>query len=82
MTGNVKKLMGDKSFGFIWGENGTQYFFHRNDYLGHWQDLCDDFQRGATIKVEFQPLDRHPKGPRAENVGRENFPDAARLSTR
>lgn len=30
MTGTIKKIHAEKSFGFILGEDGKDYFFHRS----------------------------------------------------
>ena len=68
MKGHVKKLLADKGFGFIQAENGTNYFFHRQDLLGDWEDIKHRFGNGSIIQVEFKPIDKSPKGPRAENV--------------
>ncbi len=66
MTGVIKNIMMAKGFGFIKTDKGTEYFFHREDYLGHWQDLVDDVMKG-TVEVEFEG-GQAPKGPRARNV--------------
>ena len=59
--GTIKKLVADKGFGFIKGEN-EELFFHRSGVEGV---AFEDLQEGQT--VEYQ--DGHgPKGPRAENV--------------
>lgn len=62
MTGTVKRLVSDKGFGFILGEDGVEYFFHRSS--------CEDFNAlGAGERVSFQP-GAGQKGPRAEDVER------------
>ena len=59
--GTIKKLISEKGFGFIEGEQG-ELFFHRSALQeGNFEDL----REGQT--VEF--TEGHgPKGPRAENV--------------
>ena len=59
--GTIKKLISEKGFGFIEGEQG-ELFFHRSALEeGNFEDL----REGQT--VEF--TEGHgPKGPRAENV--------------
>ena len=59
--GTIKKLISEKGFGFIDGEQG-ELFFHRSALEeGNFEDL----REGQT--VEF--TEGHgPKGPRAENV--------------
>jgi CspA family cold shock protein len=34
MTGRIKKIVSDKGFGFITGDNKKDYFFHRSDLDG------------------------------------------------
>lgn len=57
----------DKGFGFITGEDGTEYFCHKSAFRGKWFTLMDEVKRGKTIKVEFKKGDDR-KGPRAEEV--------------
>ncbi len=73
--GRIIKLLTQKGFGFIaWGE--TEYFFHRDDFTGHWNDLIEDFEKLGYVDVTFKETP-NPKGPRAAEVRREKFPDAA-----
>jgi cold shock protein len=68
-TGTVKKVVADRGFGFITGEDGKDYFFHRDSLQSPL-----DFDRlfgGEAVAFDIQA---NPKGPRAANV-RE--PDAA-----
>jgi CspA family cold shock protein len=59
-TGTVKKLIADKGFGFIAGDN-KDLFFHRSAVEGSFEDLREGDQ------VEFT-RGEGPKGPCAENV--------------
>jgi CspA family cold shock protein len=62
MNGTVKKIVGDKGFGFILAQDGTEYFFHRS--------ACANFEGldlGTKVSFEVVPS---PKGPRAEDVRR------------
>jgi len=62
-TGTVKKVISDRGFGFITGEDGKDYFFHRD---GVERPL--DFDRlmgGERVTFEVQPSQ---KGPRATRV--------------
>ena len=62
-TGTIKKVVADRGFGFITGEDGKDYFFHRNGL-----QLSLDFDRLAGGEpVEFE-VQQSPKGPRAVNV--------------
>ncbi len=63
MNGTIKKLVYDRGFGFISGEDGAEYFFHR-EQLGGGTDFS-----GLTAgqRVTFDKQDG-PKGPRAVAV--------------
>jgi CspA family cold shock protein len=62
-TGTIKRLVEDNGFGFIAGNDGTEYFFHRSAVEGH---AFDDLREGD--RVEFEPEPVAPKGPRAKLV--------------
>lgn len=62
MTGTVIRLMSDKGFGFIKGEDGREYFFHRS---GVAQGGFDGMAQGD--EVSFTPT-QAAKGARAEDV--------------
>ncbi|MDG2383194.1 MAG: cold shock domain-containing protein [Pirellulaceae bacterium] len=59
--GVIKKLVSDKGFGFIAGDNG-EYFFHHSAVEG---EGFESLREGQA--VEYQE-GMGPKGPRAENV--------------
>jgi CspA family cold shock protein len=62
-TGTIKRVVSDRGFGFIAGEDEKEYFFHRDGL-----ESSLDFDRlvgGET--VEFEP-EQSPKGPRAKQV--------------
>jgi cold shock CspA family protein len=68
MKGTVANLLTNKYYGFIAAENGQEYFFHKEDLNGDWQQLCQDWKSDSeTIKVSFEPSSTS-KGPRARNV--------------
>lgn len=69
MTGVVAKIVEDRRFGFIKGEDNVQYFFHQSDLSGFWEDLVEDINRKKRIEVEFTSS-KSAKGPRASNVSR------------
>lgn len=79
MTGIVKSLIGPKGYGFIKCEaDGMEYFFHRDDFTGHWDDLTNDFEsHKMRIPVEFEMSDRISRAPRAANVKRTDYPNQA-----
>ncbi len=78
MRGNVANIVEQKNFGFIrCGE--TEFFFHKSDFNGHWEDLVKDFKnkkRGQAIEVTFEEV-YSQKGPRASGVSRTDFPNQA-----
>ena len=59
--GTIKKLVSDRGFGFIEGEQG-EVFFHHSAVEG---TSFEDLHEGQ--KVEYTE-GRGPKGPRAESV--------------
>jgi len=62
-TGTIKKVVSDRGFGFITGEDAKEYFFHRGGL-----DSSLDFDRlNGSEKVEFD-IEQSPKGPRAVRV--------------
>ena len=63
MNGTIKKLTPDRGFGFIRGENGSEYFFHRSELRGGLR--FEDLREGQRVSFEPQQAD---KGPRAADV--------------
>ena len=61
MNGTVKRLVADKGFGFIAGEDGSEYFFHQSAVQGRF----DSLREGQAVTFE---KGQGPKGPRGENV--------------
>ncbi|HET7141989.1 MAG TPA: cold shock domain-containing protein [Candidatus Limnocylindria bacterium] len=62
-TGTVKRVISDRGFGFILGEDGKEYFFHR-DGLSSSVDF-DRLVGGESVTFETE---RGPKGDRAVRV--------------
>jgi cold shock protein len=63
-TGVVKRVVGDKGFGFIRGDSdGVEYFFHRSAVSGDVQ--FDELREGR--RVSFTATEG-AKGPRADQV--------------
>ena len=60
-NGSVKRLVSDRGFGFIEGEDGTEYFFHRSAVTSDYALLNDG------DKVTFE-TETGPKGARAKTV--------------
>lgn len=61
MNGRIKSVMVSKSFGFIYGEDGQEYFFHTSGCIADFNSLK------SGQKVTFEPTES-PKGRRAEGV--------------
>ena len=61
-SGTVKRLVRDRGFGFITGEDGTELFFHRSALTGN---AFDDLTEGQGVEFD---VERGPKGPRAANI--------------
>lgn len=82
MKGTIVRLNEARQFGFIKAENqgryiNGDYFFHRDDFVGHWNDMVADYHsRGKEdpIRVEFTET-KTEKGFRALNVTRLDYPN-------
>jgi CspA family cold shock protein len=61
-TGTVKKLVRERGFGFIQGQDGAEIFFHRSAIQGEGFDTLAEGQA-----VEFD-IERGDKGSRAANM--------------
>lgn len=68
LTGIVKRIKPESKYGFI-RVGKVDYFFHKEDFDGHWDDLVNDFERDVEIEVEFEDK-RTDKGLRAAEVRR------------
>jgi CspA family cold shock protein len=62
-NGTVKRVISDRGFGFIAGEDGKEYFFHK-DGLAASLDF-DRLVGGESVTFETE---RGPKGDRAVRV--------------
>jgi CspA family cold shock protein len=60
--GTIAKVIRDRGFGFIRGNDGKEVFFHRSGLVGL---SFDDLEQGATVDFE---VEKGPKGLRASNV--------------
>jgi len=70
MNGVVKSFLSDKRYGFIRGEDGKDYFFHKEDVdRPTWDNIglawSDGDQR--AVRVSFNPV-KSPKGTRANSI--------------
>jgi CspA family cold shock protein len=62
VNGTIKRIVGDKGFGFVAAGDGREYFFHRSACV----DIpFNELREGQS--VTFEPGEG-PKGPRAENI--------------
>ena len=63
VTGTVKKIVGERGFGFLTAEDGQEYFFHRT---GLDSSLSfDSLTPNQRVSFEVESSD---KGPRANHV--------------
>ena len=69
MYGDIVRIMPDKGFGFIKGEDRVEYFFHKSDFAGFFDDLVYDIGSNKRVVVSFDIVPSE-KGPRAGNVNR------------
>ena len=60
--GTIKKLIGDRGFGFISDTDGREVFFHQSSLVDIKFEALNEGQ-----EVEFE-VEKSPKGPRAINV--------------
>ena len=62
ISGTIKRLVGEKGFGFIAASDGKEYFFHQSACT---HTAFDDFHEGQAVTFD---VGQGPKGPRGENV--------------
>jgi CspA family cold shock protein len=62
MNGTVKRLVSEKGFGFVLGQDGNEYFFHQSACVG---TRFDSLREGQAVTFDGG---QGPKGLRAENV--------------
>jgi CspA family cold shock protein len=62
-TGTINKLVSQRGYGFINGDDGTEYFFHRDGVES--PQGFDGLERGEKVTFEIEPSQ---KGPRAKRV--------------
>ena len=62
VSGTIKRIVGDKGFGFVAADDGTEYFFHNSACTGV---RFAELREGQAVTFE---KGQGPKGPRAENV--------------
>ena len=62
MRGRIKKLVRERGFGFVRGDDGKEVFFHRS---GLGATDYDSLSEGDAVEYVVQ---EGPRGARAENV--------------
>lgn len=62
VSGRIKKIVPDRGFGFVRGDDGNEVFFHRTEVT---TTDFDSLEEGEA--VIFEVVDS-PKGPRARNL--------------
>ena len=68
VNGVVCRVVADKGFCFVKYE-GKDYFLHKQEFNGFWEDLVFDFKGNRKIEIEFEEMEG-PKGLRATNARR------------
>jgi CspA family cold shock protein len=63
-NGTIKKLVGDRGFGFIQTEDGSDIFFHRSQVEG---DAFDTHREGQSVTYE-KGMDPRRGKPQAEKI--------------
>lgn len=61
-TGKIKKLVGERGFGFISDNDGREVFFHQNNIV---DSKFSDLKEGQDVEFDVEASE---KGPRAVNV--------------
>lgn len=69
MNGKILRAFAGKGFGFIRGDDLKDYFFHRSDFHGFFEDLVKDVDEGRSIEVNFHSVPSN-RGLRAAEVTR------------
>ena len=77
----VKKIIPQRNYGFLVNDaTGEEIFLHRDDFSGFWDDLEKDAndKTPKVIHIECDINANNPKGPRAENASRKDWPNQGR----
>lgn len=68
MQGTIGRLVRDRGFGFIKGEDGAELFFHATALTG--STAFDSLTEGQAVTYDTEP-DTRGRGERAVNVQAE-----------
>jgi CspA family cold shock protein len=63
MLGKIRRIM-DRGYGFIRGDDGKDYFFHRSSVEG---TTFEALSEGQSVEFDVE-ADRRGRGPRATRV--------------
>jgi len=66
MTGRIKKMVRDRGFGFIRGDDGNEVFFHRSGMSTNEYDVLNE---GDLVEYVIQESGRGPRAENVQNVG-------------
>ncbi len=66
IRGKIRKVIGDRGFGFIAADDGSEIFFHRSSLQG--VDI-KDLKEGDPVEFDVEK-DPNGRRPRAVNVKR------------
>ena len=50
MTGKIKRLFGDRPYGFITGDNGEDYFFHESEIVTDASEI--EIAEGQSVEFD------------------------------
>lgn len=64
-VGTIKKLVQDKGFGFIRGNDGVEVFFHHSAVADR---QFDNLTEGQQVEFTLDDAGSRQKGPRAASV--------------
>ena len=68
MRGLVKRVIAQKGYGFILGQDQREYFFHADDLLNtEFSYVTHEVEHSRPIQVEYEPT-ASAKGMRASRI--------------
>jgi cold shock CspA family protein len=68
MLGVVKRIIEQKGYGFILGEDRREYFFHADDLLNtEFSLIAHEIESNRPVRVDYEPT-ASAKGMRASNI--------------
>lgn len=68
MTGQVKRVIAQKGYGFILGQDQREYFFHADDLINtEFSLIVHEVEHSRPVHVTYKPT-ASEKGMRASNI--------------